>query len=259
MNVVSTKYGGVAVENGGITFVVCIPSRRREALAASHPLLPFANVVVHHSEVDSYRQFFDKHKHAYGAIVPHREVGIANIRNFILADLWPADVDFCVQQDDDTKGVIPLMSMVMQVRREPELGLGILAQTGRCTLDAGVGMFGYLHNVRPVMRHSTDPFVLRNWTSSHCVGFAKRDLRYDPRLASHDDVDVSLQAIAKYGFLWRDDRYTWIGRPERTGGMAAQRSSEMERRSFDLLVEKYGADLIHRSARENGVMVTLPL
>ena len=50
--------GVTYVEAGNVTFAVVTPSRKREVLILGSPVLEFANVFVHESELPAYERSF---------------------------------------------------------------------------------------------------------------------------------------------------------------------------------------------------------
>ena len=257
--------GGTAVDMEIVKFCVVVPSRRRSDSIVTMPLLPVANVFVHESEVETYERHFAKREVPFGTVRPHSQQGMPRIRNYMLEQMLTDEVDFMFMADDDVRGLRLMMTRLSA----PIIGdmrtiLEVIATTGHTAKQFPVGIFGFHQSGVPRERRCQIPFYLRGWISSHACGVLDRDLRYDPRLRTHDDIDFSLQAIAKYGHAFRDERWYVDCLPSvgwnSTTGMAAFRSTKEEEDALALLQAKWGEQTIQRGdlqASGMAVVVTL--
>ncbi len=249
MEVVTLSNGGVGVRFPSMTIAVVIPSRKREAMLARCPLLPIANVFVHADEEESYAEYFAEHELAFGTLNTHRAVGgISRIRNAMMNAMWPEDVDCVFQSDDDTSAMKWMGGRVTYYIRDVTHFMEIVAGTAYTAREMGAAMFGYHQSGRPNERQAQKPFTLRSWISTQGAGFLDRSMRFDERTSTHDDMDFSLQAIAKHGYVLRDNRwfveFNGASHAREAGGAASLRSIEREREEYAYLQAKWGADVI---------------
>lgn len=73
----------------------------------------------------------------------------------------------------------------------------------------------------------------------------KNPIRYDERLPLKEDYDITLQHMLKYRGALRVQKYHYnCKQSEQKGGCATYRSMIKEKEQFDLLVKKWGSDIV---------------
>jgi len=247
---------GIAyVENAGFRFVICIPSRKREEVVQGCPLLPAANVIVHESEYDSYARSFHDKGATCGALLAHNLKGLPRIRNYLLHEVRDKERDeFEMQLDDEFRYLAYLMTRRAgsKMARVTDAGhqLDIFCHDALVAREMPTGAFGYALGGRPQQRRVYDPFHLRKCALGGCFGILDKELRYDENLLVHEDVDFSLQVIAKYKVMLRDDRWfavqyaaenRAVGTP---GGLSEVRCEEVTTWTARYLQSKWGKSVV---------------
>lgn len=249
MDVITLQNGKIGLEVCGMKVAIVTPSRKREHIIATNPFLPIANVFVHESELDSYAGYFHGKQLLHGSLSTHTAVGsIAKIRNAMIEATWCDEVDMLMMCDDDVLGMRYIGGRVTyEVRGWRNMMPNIMA-TALTAREMGAPMFGFHQSGRPQERSVMLPFEMRSWISTHTAGLFDRQLRFDPQAVSHDDIDYSLQAIAKHKYVWRDHRWYVFcvieGHAKTEGGASSIRSKENELREVEYLREKWGDDVI---------------
>jgi hypothetical protein len=241
-------------------WTLAIPSLGRASIVGKHPLIPYAEIVVPEREFDAYTAALPKGQ----IIVPHPDSvkGISQARNWILDNVRKDTDDFVVMCDDDIMSVSYMMTLRIKAKKDPLYMLSVIERTAQLTLDAGVGIFGYAHTPRPMERNGNTPFRFRSWINAVVMGVVDKELRFDGSLMTKEDVDMSLQAMAKHRYVIQDVRYAWTaGHWDMIGGLAAVRTQELEYATVKFLQKKWGADVISLdySKRKSGMGLRLNL
>lgn len=236
------------IEHEGVRFAVLIPSRMRAEIMARHPLREVANLFVHRSELAAYERQGLKP-------FPHEEHGFVRITNYMLDRAWSAPCDFVLRTDDDGLGLRELFSRLsLPLLKDADSWLGVVFQDGLMALESGAPLFGYAMSARPVARSAFRPFSLRTWLKGGCLGFTDASLRADTRLLHTDDVDLSLQALAKAGLVLGDNRFYFVTRGRShgrdKGGAEGVRTPETQLQDYLYLREKYGPDVVQIDMRQ---------
>ena len=232
----------------------------RPDTTSKHPLLPLAHVVVPQAQAQEYRE---KAPSALEVVAhPDTVLGIAPKRQWILENLFEASEDFVFMSDDDVAGASFLMTRHWKLETRPDHLRSIIEGTARVAMDAGIGVFGYAHNINPRDRTSYNPFHLRGWVSGAAMGILDRDLVYDTRITGKDDVQISLESIAKHRFLIQDLRYHWqAAHWNLPGGLTKRRTSATEEADMRFLADRFGSDIVqwNRGKRATGLSLRLTL
>lgn len=257
--------GLLVIHNGDVSMVVCIPSRGRAHRVVNHPFFALGNIFVAEDEMDEYGRTFADAKAIPGALVPHNADGsLPRIRNFMLDH--KREADFEMQLDDDYAGMHYLFTLRSAQTRtsDPRRIIDIFTRSYLCASDMGTGLFCYAQTAVPYERHSFSPFRLRGWGMGACMGHLRPDvLRFDENLRVKDDLDLCLQAVGQFKYLWQDMRYWgWCdetgGRTGAdTGGLANIRTSEAELKDVLYLQRKYGRDVVTPDGKKRGSGMTV--
>jgi glycosyltransferase involved in cell wall biosynthesis len=250
--------GGLIVSS--MNWTLAIPSLGRASLIGKHPLLSYAEIVVPEREFEAYTAALPKGQ----IIVPHPDSvkGISQARNWILDNVRKDTDDFVVMCDDDIQSVSYMMTLRIKAKKDPLYMLAIIERTAQLALDAGVGIFGYAHTPRPMERRGNTPFRFRVWINAVVMGVVDKELRFDGSLMTKEDVDMSLQAMAKHRYVIQDVRYAWnAGHWDMIGGLSAVRTQELEYATIKFLQKKWGSDVIglDYSKRKSGMGLRLNL
>lgn len=231
---------------GQLPFTLSIPSRQRSEFILTHPLLKYASVYVHASEVDQYQETFDKNDIHPAALIGHNENTLPKIRNFMLDNLSNPN-EFAIQSDDDVTGLRYIFTLeVVDIVGDDMLDRIL---SGMCTAkEAGSGGFFFAQSPRPQERTSLAPFNLRRWGRSDFFGIIATDMRFDENLLDAEDLDFTLQCIHRFNILWMDNRYFVTCITARggdlVGGSSAVSTSQTIQDSYKYLEEKWGTAVI---------------
>ena len=146
----------------------------------------------------------------------------------------------CVQCNDDVRGLRCLVGLRSRTIRDPATMFRVIWQTANDALAAGTKLFSYSPTLVP---YRLDPFapILLNRLEGALLGQIDRELRYDPRVAQHDDIDLTLQGLLKLRFVWQDARYG----PDhnfmtKSGGNSISRGQDRMKRELAYLTSKWG-------------------
>jgi hypothetical protein len=241
-------------------WTLAIPSLGRSAVIGKHPLLAQSVVVVAERERKLYTTALPKDQAI--AVLPDSIKGIAQTRNWILDNVRKPEDEFLVMCDDDIEAIQYMMSMHTRSNKDPDYMVAVMERTAQLALDGQVGLFGYAHTPNPKERRSGLPFILRTWLSAGVIGFVDPSLRFDSSLMTKEDVDISLQSIARHRYLIQDLRYAWVcQRWNNVGGMASFRTQELEYDTLKFLKKKWGDRIIslNYSRRKSGMALRLNL
>ena len=182
-----------------------VPSRGRAKLLAQHsPFVEAAHVVVDEVEVDSYAAAFSRVGRRPAELVAIAGAPtVAEIRNQALDAAWTPDVDGCFFLDDDTSCIANVCAQHEEIL-DVDRAVQALSRTCAAASEAGTGVCGIGTSAKcsafvPVS-------VIADLYGS-ALGVVDPDLRFDPRAVGVDDIELCLQGIKRYGFVWRDNRY----------------------------------------------------
>ena len=249
-----------------LPFKIAIPSRGRAYKMALHPLLSIANVFVDSEEErEEYIKVaagIDKKAHAVHVASGSRSAPEA--RNIALDTLWDKDTKFIVLVDDSVEGVRRNMRLKTGKIVDQRYILTMMWRSYQTALDLGTALFGYEQSLHPRERTANRVVKLRvGFIDSGLVGIMDPDFRLDTNLRVHDDMDLSLQCVEKYGLFYKDSRYCLHkfhsfhhGEP---GGNLRHRNSVAEERELLYLRRKWGSDIVkpYKGFRQSGLSVTL--
>jgi len=203
----------------------------RNALA----LFPYATVTVDEREVDTYARVVPDEQ-----LLPHPQFAqLSQIEN------WLHDQDlaeFVYWSADDVHALRCLVGWRARTYRDPELIRGLLEVTAVCARDAGAYLFGFGHHMVPTYLNNDRPFALNAYVRE-IYGFRRgHELRADPNVEQHYDVDVALQALLKHRIIWRDDRFVFDSQllGSAKGGEAGVRTPEAVEHAARAMVQKWG-------------------
>ena len=226
-------------------FKCVIPSLGRPEEIQSHPMLEHCHVVVVADQLAEY-QSGRRRPLAYH-VLPPTVKGLPATRNWILDNLWDKDEDFIWQVDDDLRYIVYMMTRSTRRLKDPDYMVDVIDHVGRAAMDAGTGLFTFALTPKPIERIPSKFIGLRGWASDHQMGIIDRELRFDENMRTRACIDISLQCLLKYRFLWKDLRWHFsCDIRTGTGGLVTSRTTEREQEAFDYLEKKWGKGLLKR-------------
>lgn len=225
---------------------VCIPSYKRPGKVQTLKIAPFASLYVDEGEADEYA------KNNPGAkIVPMPEGiqgNIARVRNWIL-DNEEADA-VCMMDDDITSfGEFVGRSDHFGYERRKLAGDDFARFLERNTAlceDLGFALWGVNVQAANRLYHQGLPFSFTKPVLGPFSVHVKSGIRYDESIPLKEDYDLFLSHLLKYRGVLRLNMawYANGGSKGAKGGCASMRSTAEERRQFELLVAKWGSDVV---------------
>jgi hypothetical protein len=214
---------------------VVIPSRRRVPDATNCvKLWPPGKVTVCVDEVEA-----DDYKAVGAPVVTHPPMqnGLGELRQWIL-DQFPARC--LVQCNDDVKGIRCLIGKRARFVSDPGSMMAIVFNTATVAEGVGCSLFGFSPTLVPFRLDPFRPFLF-NRIEGALFGMIGRRLRFDPRIAQHDDVDLTLQAMLTDRIVWQDARFgVEHNFMTKGGGNSLSRGEERMKRELALLKSKWG-------------------
>lgn len=239
--------GVLVVNNCGFKVVVTIPSHRREKAILQNPLLRWANVCVHESEVENYRRALHDSGQEFGGVFAHQY----DVTTFMRAgrDLYnPAEESFMITADDDLLGLVNMFTRISSRNRitDPFVLLDILCQDGYVAKQIPTGVWVYAQTPNPRERRTYLPFRIRGWGPESLMGIIDKEIKHDPNVAVKGDLDLCLQVVAKYKMIWIDQRFApfYQPYPKQQGELIGARFSGADERDTRYLKKKWGDEVI---------------
>ena len=186
-------------------FAVVIPSRGRSRSIGRHSLtlFPYATVTVDERELEAYAGVVPEEQ-----LLPHPPMnGLLEIENWIHEqDL----AEFVYLVADDIRAVRCNVGYRVREYRDPFVVADLLETTAYCARDAGAFLFGAGHHLTNTYYTADRPFTVVGYVRN-VYGYRRgHELRGDPAVRMHYDVDIALQALLKHRIIWRDERFAFI-------------------------------------------------
>ena len=202
--------------------------------------MPDALVIVDERELDAYKAVVPE-----GQLFTHPGMPtvptLTAIRNYVFDDLASFGADVLVWADDDVYALLAMPGWSKRRHDEPETVRQVLENAAQCAIDAGCKMFGFNPSPNGLHFKPQQPITLHSWVGSVLGFVGDHGLRYDARLAMHEDTDVCLASLMRDRIIWRDDRWSFTNyRMTNAGGLASYRSEKRELEEQRILHEKWG-------------------
>lgn len=111
--------------------------------------------------------------------------------------------------------------------------------------DFGVKMWGLAQNGDDRSYKEFIPFNLSNIVLGPFQGHLDHPLKFDPRVGSKDDYDMSLQQLHRYGKVLRFNKFSyWCEHGDNKGGIVSYRTQEKEIEWCKQIMLKWGKKII---------------
>ena len=213
---------------------VVVPSKGRSQTIRKHTLalFPDATVLVDEAEADEYAKVVDA-----GSLLTHAGLTpVVRILNWVLDNVHD---DVVVIVDDDVTALVAMVGWRPRRYHEPDVARQVLESAAQCTIDAGLGLFGFNQNLNPL--YFQEPFLLSRWVGG-VIGFVgDHGLRYDENCALHEDADLALQALLRHRVIWCENRWHFEAlRFTNPGGNTGYRTAAREAEERAYLKAKWG-------------------
>ncbi len=231
-----------------MNIIVCCPSYKRPYVETLE-YLPFCKVYVCETE---YEDYIKANKGFEENIIPCKkgiQGNLCRIRNHILDNEFNNGADVVCIIDDDLKSVESYEvngNFGYEKRKvEPEYFIGFLEYYSDICYQMGYKFWGINCNSDALSYRHYTPFCTTSYIGGPFQVHLKNPIRYDERLPLKEDYDITLQHMLKYRGALRVQKYHYnCKQSEQKGGCATYRSMIKEKEQFDLLVKKWGSDIV---------------
>ena len=200
---------------------------RAELLARKSPFVDHAYIMCEHEEVDEYRATLKRYgREPRGVLTLEENWGGGDMRNKCLDQAWSLPgVDAVWTMDDDIEA-IATTTQFRERKLSVEDSVRAIEETCRSAAEAGTGLCGFCKLLSTEFR-VFKPITMIGVLDDQAAGHIDRDMRYDPNITMGHIADLTLWAVMKWGFVWRDNRYRpWNGPNWTVGGAARWRTHE---------------------------------
>lgn len=172
--------------------------------------------------------------------------GKGHVMNWLLDNLWDDETDAVIILDDDISWMMAHSKTDKDYKIDEEMFYQLVEDYTILAKDWGCGMFSFGLNGDRFAYNEFAPFRTHGYVDGAFQGFVRNDgLRYDEVMTLKEDVDMFLQQIQKYHKCLRVNKYYLVKKSfVNDGGCNEFRSSEEEKRQFQLMQKKWGSDII---------------
>lgn len=231
---------------------VAIPSYRKDRVKTLR-IVPWASVYVAESEAERYSS---ANPGADIRTVPdHVQGNLCRVRNHILDELFDAGADVVCLMDDDYDRFCTFENDVKLHRHGrdnvPVEDFDVFLQHYSLLCDEfGFKLWGVNPNKDRLSYSQFQPFSTTAIINGPFQVHLKNPIRYDERLPLKEDYDISLQHLNTYRGVLRVNAYHYeCDQANAKGGCASYRNREREREQMELLMRKWGRDIVREDVR----------
>lgn len=226
---------------------VNIPSHKRPTVETLQ-YYPHCKVWVADNELEEYK----RHNPDAEIVGLGADSGknISVIRNHILKAEFEAGADVVCMLDDDVKGIYRYDKAKHNnygyVKNKVTDFLGFIEKHSIMAKEMGAYLWGVNLNQDARSYNHYKPFNTNNIIlgpfSCHIKGGG---VFYDENIPLKEDYDLALQHLNKHRKILRLNMYHYVCKQsENKGGCAIYRNYDTEKKNFELLVKKWGTDII---------------
>lgn len=238
-------------------WTVVVASWKRAGAVVTDRIVRNAKIIVPESQAEEYREKQELRNGAELVVCPDEADGnICRKRNWAL-DQYPGWV---VILDDD----VEYIGLIQGGKRRPmdldEVDQMLTDGFEMCE-DLGTVMWGINQQIDPRFYREYTPFSFLSPILGPIHAFCSVDLRYDEAFWSKEDYDIWLRVIQKYRVTLRFNRYVYqADHGDIPGGVVSQRTRESEEEKLNLLVKRYGPEVVkYNLKRSINPKVTVPI
>ena len=245
---------------------ITAPSYRRPRVETLD-IFPSVKVYVGESEIAEYVAANPEGSDIV-AVPDGVQGNLCRVRNYILDTEFASGADAVCIMDDDMKGIFRwtrngTFGYERRYVDDETLHEMVEAYSELC-LEWGYRFWGLNPGMTDAMSYrQTAPFNTIKYIGGPFQVHLRNPIRYDERLNLKEDYDMTMQHLRRYRGALRLNFYGYdCKQAEQTGGCAQHRNTEEERRQFELLQRKWGANIFikdKKSRREfdfNPIMKT---
>lgn len=222
------------------------PSYKRGKICKTQETYTVFEYVIAEKEAGEYSN------KKYITIPDYVQGNISRVRNYILSQNTENAV---VMMDDDCDGIYRWQNC-KSIKLEEEQFVEFCENMIEMILDAKL-MYGGVNIAAPsdkgAYREYTPFSFISPVLGPFCI-HVKNKYRYDENMPLKEDYDMSLQQLYYNRGILRANAYSYkVKQADISGGCSAMRNSAEERRQYNMLLNKWGSNIIKydiRSRRE---------
>jgi hypothetical protein len=223
---------------GGAVRVV-IPSYKRADKLAGKDYFPYAVYVVPESQRDDYLRELPPERVL--TCRDEEDGNTARKRNWIFKNVERP----LLMMDDDVEYLVHAEAGKQQVKLSPEEAEAVIVHGFNLAHEWGCRIWGINVNVDGRNYQQYKPFSLSSVILGPFMGHLYHELKYDERMDTKDDYDMSLQALNAHRKILRMNKYAYYCKHgDNKGGMVAQRTWEREVAACKAIMRKWGRGVI---------------
>lgn len=228
---------------------ICTPSYKRASSLSGAEYFKTAKYVVPESQRDEYTKTVGA---ARLIVIPDECDGtIARKRNWILENVERP----VLMIDDDVQCLCMVegthtydgcrRKATERVKLTPDQAMGVITEGFNLAYQWGCVLWGINQNEDGRNYQQYRPFVLSQVVLGPFQGHLEHGLRYDERMGTKEDYDMSLQVLNKYKKVLRMNKYAYVCRHgDNRGGIVSMRTMERELRDCRAIEKKWGKNII---------------
>ena len=236
---------------------VCCPSYKR-AKVKTLEYLPFCKVYVDESEEKEYRQ--ENPKANICVCAKGIQGNVARVRNYIIDKEIEGGADVVCLVDDDITDIGFYEKDDFHKLETEDFLMFVEKYTTLCK-EFGFYLWGVnVHRDKMAYREYSPFSTVSVILGPFCCHLKGSQIRYDEELPLKEDYDLFIQHCNKYRGVLRLNKYSYLCKQSTNpGGCAAMRNFQKEKSQFDMLVQKWGSQIVRedKGNRSNKKRVTM--
>lgn len=246
----------ILMKLSSMKILYAIPTYKRAGDITSLNLFDEPILFVDTSEMKEYEKTYPEVK-----IVEHKgDKGLTPKLNTILDYARKNKYDAVWKCDDDFLGMAYFAEGYTNRTSDKVHIKEVIENICRMAQDAGTPLFmsGQVADIRKYPKQS--PFNMFATLKLGAYGLLlDNDLRFDERFILKQDIDMCMQVILNYRFVFIDERYSFYCKPTmgNKGGCASYRTREREKEVMNLLKKKWGVEAFTNTVSKRVSVYTL--
>lgn len=220
---------------------ICAPSYHRPNAVDTFKYIPSCRLYVSNEELAEYKMNYPDA--TIIGVNPMYQGNVSRIRNYIL-DTEMADDCVVVIIDDDLKKIGYHEGGQQIIMNEQEI-YDFIEKYSILSFDWGIKYWGININKDPLNYRCILPFSLGCYIGSPFGVHFKHDIRYDEMFSLKEDYDFTISYLNKYRKALRVNKFFYdTKQAEQVGGCAMYRNLDKEKEQIDLLIKKWGRNIV---------------
>lgn len=220
--------------------------------------LPFCKVWVDYKEYDDYVKTNPGYEKNIISCPEGVQGNVSRIRNYILDQEFKNGVDVVCLVDDDLKGLYYFEFKdnyaYQSIKLKTENFIDFLEKGSIMCEEFGFKLWGVNLNKDALNYKHCLPFntksIILGPFSCHLKG---SEIRYDENLPLKEDYDLAIQHLNKYRGILRFNKYHYNCKQSiNKGGCATYRNRDKEKEQLDLLIKKWGSNIVKKDKTNKG-------